>query len=380
MHPKTLAIHGGSSGNVNKKDVVEPVHRSTIYRLSYRDDDELIYTRADNPNRQTLERLLVQLECSGRQGQDKCEGVAFSSGMAATSSVFQSLSPGDHILAPDDVYHGTRTYITQHMSHWGLEYSFVDMTDFEQIRQNTRDNTRLIWVETPSNPLLKITDISRVAEWARQNNILLAVDNTWATPVNLKPLDLGADLVVHSTTKYLGGHSDILGGCIIARRDTDIAPNIRSIQQMAGAVPSPDDCWMMRRSIGTLPYRMQAHNEHAAALADWLQQDSRIEAVYYPGLSGHPGHAIAKEQMNDFGGMISFQYHGDAVDGKRIVTSSSLIAPATSLGGIESTWEHRRSSEHDDSTTPDDLIRISVGLEHIDDLTSDIDSALSVLD
>lgn len=379
MHPKTLAIHGGSSVNVNKKDVVEPVHRSTIYRLSYGEDNELIYTRADNPNRQNLERLLAQLECPDNEDEREFEGIAFSSGMAATSSVFQALKPGDHVLAPDDVYHGTRTFLNQLMSRWGLECSFIDMTNMAEIKKNTSNNTKLIWIETPSNPLLKITDVSGVARWTHQNNILLAADNTWSTPINLKPFELGADIVVHSTTKYLGGHSDILGGCVIGKVDFELTANIRSIQRMAGAVPSPDDCWMMRRSIGTLPYRMQAHNENALYLAQWLQEDERITNVYYPGLQNHPGHTIAKKQMNHFGGMISFQYNGEAEAGRTIVKSSKLIAPATSLGGIESTWEHRRSSESDDSTTPENLIRLSVGLEHIEDLKTDIDNALSVL-
>jgi len=262
------------------------------------------------------------------------------------------------------------------MNRWGLESSFIDMTSLNEIDSHIKKNTKLIWMETPSNPLMRITDIKAVSELAKSHAIRTVVDNTWPTPVNQLPLDLGADLVLHSTSKYFGGHSDILGGAVVTATNDDFFERIRMIQKMAGAVPSPQDCWMLSRSTRTLAYRMRGHNEHARIVADFLSNHKRVESVYYPGLESHPGHTIAKKQMNGFGGMISFLAGRGAAEAVQIVGRSKLIKRATSLGGVESTWEHRQSSEGEGSVSPDTMIRMSVGLEHPDDLIGDLEMAL----
>lgn len=262
------------------------------------------------------------------------------------------------------------------MVRWGLESSFIDMTSVETIEEHIRPNTRLIWIETPSNPLMRITDIRAVAELAKSRNLLTVADNTWPTPVNQLPLELGVDLVLHSTSKYFGGHSDILGGAVIAKKEDDFFERVRLNQKMGGAVPSPQDCWMLSRSTRTLAYRMRGHNEHAAKVAEFLTNHPKIADVYYPGLASHRGHEIAQKQMSGFGGMISFIVDGDQKESIEIVGRSKLIKRATSLGGVESTWEHRQSSEGEGSVTPENLIRISVGLEHPDDIIEDLEQAL----
>jgi cystathionine gamma-synthase len=290
--------------------------------------------------------------------------------------VFQALEPGDHVLVPSDVYAGNRSLIKKVMQPWNLEADFIDMTDLDNINGALRDGTRLIWVETPSNPLMNITDIQAVCELAQKNDLLTCVDNTWPSPVNQLPLRLGADLVLHSTTKYFGGHSDILGGAVVAKQRAGIFERIRQVQQLAGAVPSPRDCWLLCRSTRTLSYRMRGHNEHAVQLAGYLQGHHRVKKVFFPGIETHPGHEIAKKQMTGFGGMISFLIDGNADDALTIVAGSKIIKRATSLGGVESTWEHRRSSEGKGSVAPENLIRISVGLEHPNDLIEDLERAL----
>ncbi|HET6528140.1 MAG TPA: aminotransferase class I/II-fold pyridoxal phosphate-dependent enzyme, partial [Balneolaceae bacterium] len=334
-------------------------------------EDDLAYTRDANPNRLQLEYLLARLE----EGEN-C--TVFSSGVAAATAVLQALKPGDHVLMPDDVYTGNRQLINNVMKPWGLEADFIPMIDVSNIKKAIKKNTVLIWVETPSNPLLNITDIEAVCDLAHQNDAIVCVDNTWPSPVNQMPLNLGADLVLHSSTKYFGGHSDILGGAVIGKKAGGIMERIRNLQTLTGAVPSPEDCWMLSRSIRTLPYRMRAHNENAMKVAEFLQNHSKVEKVLYPGLKTHEGHEIAQQQMSGFGGMISFLVKGDADDALKIVASSKLITHATSLGGVESLWEHRRSSEGPNSTAPENLIRISVGLEHPDDLLADLEQALEV--
>lgn len=371
MHIETRAIHSGTQPTGSGKDIVSPIHRSTVFELEeegYQKGDPN-YTRYNNPNRMQLEQLLADLE----EGEG-C--AAFSSGVAAATAIFQALEPGDHVLLPDDIYAGNRKLVKELMMRWGLEADFIPMKGTGRIGESLRDNTAMIWLETPSNPMLNITDIEAVCRIAAERNILVCADNTWPSPVNQRPLTLGADLVLHSTTKYLGGHSDILGGAVVAREEKGIMERIREIQVMAGAVPSPQDCWLLCRSIQTLPWRMRGHNEHGERIARFLADHPRVTAVYYPGLENHEGHAIARQQMDGFGGMISFTVDGDAEETLRIVAASKLIRRATSLGGVESTWEHRRSSEGDDSSTPENLIRISVGLEHPEDLLEDLEGAL----
>lgn len=372
MRIETKAIHAGLDVENSTSDIMPPIHTSTVFEHSeegYREGD-LNYTRYSNPNRLQLESLLSQLEDG-----EAC--AAFASGVAAATAVLQALHPGNHILMPEDIYAGNRRLVNKLMQRWGLEAEYVDMTDLQIIEDHIRDNTRMIWVETPSNPMLNITDIKGVCELAEENDCIVCVDNTWPSPINQQPLNMGAQLVLHSTTKYLGGHSDILGGAVVSRNREGIFKRIKEIQEMAGAVPSPRDCWLLCRSIRTLPYRMRGHNEHAGHLAKFLQNHPRVEKVFYPGLATHVGHDIAQSQMNGFGGMISFLIKGGADEAIKIVAGSKLIKRATSLGGIETTWEHRYGSEGEDSLTPKNLIRISVGLEHPDDLMEDLERALA---
>jgi cystathionine gamma-synthase len=372
MHPETKAIHSGLDVFSKTPAVVPPMHPSTVFEHSEKGFQmgDLNYARYSNPNRLHWEALLASME-------EGTNCAAFSSGVAAAEAIFKSLNPDDHVLMPADVYAGNRSLMNKVMKPWNLEVDYIDMVNPENVSRALKDNSRLIWIETPSNPLLNITDIQAICKIAQDNDILTCVDNTWPTPVNQLPLELGADLVLHSTTKYFGGHSDILGGAVIAPEGSELFPRIREIQQVAGAVPSPRDCWLLARSTRTLIYRMRGHNEHAKLLSQFLQDHSRVEKVCYPGLPNHPGHEIAQKQMSDYGGMISFMIDGDETDALGIVANSSLIERASSLGGVESTWEHRRSSEGEGSVAPENLIRLSVGLEHPEDLIEDVEGALN---
>ncbi len=372
LHFETLAIHASMEPDPSTGAIAPPLYTSTIFEHpeSGLDASRYNYTRADNPNRASLEELIARLE----NGET---AAAFSSGVAAVHAIFQALKPGDHVLAPVDVYHGTRKLLNELMSDWGLTASYADMTNPKEVELAIRPETRLIWIETPSNPLLQITDIEVISALAHKNNIVVCVDNTWLTPVLQRPLDLGADIVMHSTTKYLGGHSDILGGAVISKNKDEFFRRIKSVQTMAGAVPSPFDCWLLGRSIRTLPYRMRAHNDNAMKIARFLESQPNVERVCYPGLESDPGHAIAKKQASGYGGMLSFFVKGDAERALKVVSRSRLIRRATSLGGVESTWEHRQSSEGQGSPTASNLIRLSVGLEHPDDLIFDIKQALA---
>jgi len=374
MRFETKAIHSGTDVANNNPDVVPPIHRSTVFEHSKEGHQEgdLNYTRVANPNRLRLEHLIADLE----DGQS-C--AAFSSGVAAATAVFKTLRPGDHVLMPDDVYSGNERLVNEVMIPWGLEFDFIPMADLDEVEQAIQENTKLIWIETPSNPLLNITDIKAVSDLAHEHGAITCVDNTWPSPVNQKPLNLNADLVLHSTTKYFGGHSDILGGAVVGPNsdESGLMEQVRNLQITMGAVPSPQDCWLVSRSTRTLPYRMRGHNENAGRLAEFLKEHPRIDQVFYPGLESHNGHEIAQKQMDGYGGMISFLIDGGRNEALNIVAGSQIISRATSLGGVESTWEHRRSSEGPDSTTPQNLIRISVGLEHPEDLLEDVERALN---
>ncbi|RMF94109.1 MAG: aminotransferase class V-fold PLP-dependent enzyme [Nitrospinota bacterium] len=371
MRIETLAVHAGHTIDPGTGAVTPPIHLSTTFE---READGsyprgYLYIRNRNPNRDALEQCLAALE--GGQG-----AAAFSSGSAATMSVFQALSPGDHLLASVDVYYGTARLLQEMFVPWGIEVTFVDMTDPGQVEQALRPNTRLFWVETPSNPLLKITDIARIAQIAHQAGARCVCDNTWASPILQRPLDLGADLVVHATTKYLGGHGDVLGGAVICKEEDDFFQRIRQIQISGGAVPSPFDCWLVLRGIRTLPYRMRAHAENALKVAKFLHQHAQVEAVHYPGLPEHPGHAIATRQMRLYGGMASFQVRGGRERAMEVAAKVRLFIRATSLGGPESLIEHRASIEGPGTRTPENLLRLSIGLEHPDDLIEDLAQAL----
>jgi len=369
---ETIAIHGSLDHSSGSKSVVPPIEVSTNFEHSEagHQDGDYLYTRHSNPNRLQLEKVLAELERG-----EAC--AAFSSGMAAIGSVFQALEEGSHIIVPKDVYHGTRKTLNTFGKRWNLEFTYTDMRNLEEVQKNIRPNTKLIYVETPSNPLMHITDLEKVCTLAKSINAKVCVDNTWPSPLNLNPIEFSADLVMHSTTKYLAGHSDILGGAIISAKQDEIFERIRTIQQGQGAVPSPRDCWLLCRSIRSFPYRMRAHNENAGKIAEFLSNHPKIKETYYPGLESHQGHEIARSQMTGFGGMISFIFDGNEQESLQVVASSKLIARATSLGGIESTWEHRKSSEGEHSHSPENLIRLSVGLEHPDDLIEDLKSALA---
>lgn len=371
MNFKTIAIHGDKIQGLKKTGdpVIHPRVDSTIFRMPAALEDELIYSRHDNPNRSQLETILASLE-----GGEAC--AAFSSGMAASTAIVQSLKHGDHIIIPHDLYHGTRKLVTDIMEPWGLQMDAVDMTKPENIENALKPNTKIVWVETPSNPLLHITDIEAAAGICRHHKIILVVDNTWPSPVNQQPLLLGADYVMHSTSKYIGGHSDLLGGAVIAKEENGFFGKIRDIQKSTGAVPSPGDCWLMLRSIRTLPLRVKGHNENAVKIAGFLEEHKKIERVFFPGLKSHPGYETARKQMNGFGGMISFLVKGGREATSKVVQSSELIVPATSLGAVESTWEHRILSEGPDGAAPENLVRLSTGLEDPEDLIRDIDQAL----
>ncbi|MBE9099732.1 trans-sulfuration enzyme family protein [Vacuolonema iberomarrocanum] len=363
MHFETLAIHAGRQVDLATGAIAPPLYLSTTFQQD--PDRGYEYTRMDNPNRAMLERCLAALE--GGEA-----AIAFSSGSAATTSVLQALAPGDHVIAPNDAYTGTTAILRSLLQPWGLQVSFVDLTDLDAVQEAVQPNTRLIWVETPSNPMLKVTDIAAVAAIAHNAEALCVCDNTWATPLLQRSFDFGADIVVHSTTKYLGGHSDLLGGAVIAKTESAMAQRIRQIQATGGAVPAPFDCWLLLRGIQSLPYRMRGHCDNARKLATWLSQHPQVSTVHYPGLTDHSGHAIAQKQMTDFGGMLSVQIRAGKAQAIALLPHLKLFHRATSLGGVESLIEHRATTEGPDTTTPDDLLRISVGLEHVDDLMADL--------
>lgn len=365
MKLETIAIHAGTIIEDKNRPAVQPITLSTTFEHV---EGSPIYSRANNPNRIALEQVLARLE----HGE---AAAAFSSGNAAGMAVFQSLNPGSHIVAPDDMYHGLRSLLLN-IFKGILEVTFVDMTNVNNVADAINPKTALIWVETPSNPLLQISDIRRICEIANERHIKVACDNTFATPVFQNPLLLGADIVMHSTTKYLGGHSDILGGALITKSKEGIWEKIKMVQQVGGAVPSPFDSYMLTRSIKTLPYRMKGHAEHAGIIATFLQQHPKVDKVYYPGLLSHPNHLIAAAQMSGFGGMLSFEVSGTAEDADRVISRLKYFTHATSLGGVESLIERRAAVEGPDTKTPQNLLRVSVGLEHLDDLLEDLGRAL----
>lgn len=372
MNFETLAIHAGRSIDPATGAVTPPLYLSTTFEREVDGGfpQGHMYARTSNPNRTMLEQCLAALE-----GGEVA--AAFSSGSAATVSIFQALNPGDHVIAPIDAYSGTSLLLKTIFQPWGLSVSFVDMTDLAQVQQAVNANTKLIWTETPSNPLLKITDIAQVATIAHAANALCVCDNTWATPVLQRPFEQGADLILHSTTKYLGGHSDVLSGAVVAKTNSDFFERIRHIQTVGGAVAAPFDCWLVLRGIQTLSYRMAGHTANAAKIAAFLNEHPAIEQVHYPGLATHPGHEIAARQMRNFGGMLSAQIKGGRKEAFDVLAKLRLFTRATSLGGVESLVEHRASIEGAGTLTPDNLVRVSIGLEHVDDLIADLAQALA---
>lgn len=377
MHFETLAVHAGAAIEDETGAVSPSIHLSTTFERA--EDGGFprgySYIRDRNPNRVALERALAQLE--GAQLEGGADAVAFASGMAAIAAVFQCLSPGDHVVAPLDAYYGTPKLLREHFERWGLVVSYVDMTDLSAVEAALRPATRLVWTETPSNPLISICDLAAVAAAARRAGAAVVCDNTWATPCVQRPLELGADLVMHSTTKYLSGHSDAMGGAIVGRAGEPLLGSLRKLQIDAGAVPSPFDSWLILRGIRTLPWRMRAHSENAMAVARALEGHARLERVHYPGLESDPGHEIARRQMQAFGGMLSIVVRGERADAFAVANRLHLFARATSLGGPESLVEHRASIEGEKTRAPEGLLRLSIGLEHPDDLIEDLLQALA---
>ncbi|HEY7002156.1 MAG TPA: PLP-dependent transferase [Candidatus Udaeobacter sp.] len=370
MKIETLAVHAGHTIDPATGAVSAPIHLSTTFERDAEGTYSrgFMYTRNNNPNRQALERGISALEGGAA-------AAAFASGTGASMSIFQALAPDDHVLAHVDAYYGTSRLLREVFGRWGLDISFVDMSDLGGVEKAIRSNTRLAWMETPSNPLLKIVDLAAVAEIARRTGAMCVCDNTWA-PTLQRPFDLGADLVLHSTTKYFGGHCDVLGGIVVAKNENDFFQRIRSIQYEGGAVPSPFDCWLILRGMRTLPWRMRAHSENAMRVADFLAGHSKVSRVHYPGLKSHPGHEIAAKQMSMFGGMLSFEAKDGREAAMAVAANTKIFTRATSLGGVESLIEHRASVEGPGTTSPEGLLRLSIGLENADDLIEDLDQAL----
>jgi len=376
MHFDTLSVHAGHIDD-QIGSVMSPIHVSTTFERDEAGNiggKGYIYTRWDNPNRRSLETKLALLE----GGED---AFAFPSGMAAAMALAQNvLEPDTHVIIPDDCYHGIGYLVKSILPKWKISYTEIDMSDAAGLEHAIQKNTRLIIIETPSNPLLKITDIAQVCKIAAAKGVLVGCDNTWTTPLIQRPLELGVDLVFHSSTKFFGGHSDVLGGCIIAKKKNSITEKIREYQTVGGSVPSPFDCWLLNRSLSTLSLRLERQIKNATAIANFLNTQPGVEQVYYPGLKHHPNHEIAKRQMNgQFGSMISIGMKGGEKQALQFAGSMKLFKHATSLGGVESLIEHRRSAEGGSPKSPANLLRLSIGIEYIDDLIEDLNLGLKTL-
>jgi cystathionine gamma-synthase len=368
---ETIAARVGTEPDLESRALSPSIQMATTYA---RDDQGehsagFIYSRLGNPTRQKLESALSELE-GGTQA------LAFASGMAAANAILQSLKPGDRILLPHDIYYGVRALATDYFGSWGLVVDSVDMTDLKMVRDALKKPTRLVWLESPSNPQVSITDIAAVSLEAKKAGATVVVDNTWCTPLITRPIEFGADVVMHSITKYFGGHSDVLGGALVFAKEDMLSERVHSIQQKAGAVLDPFSCWLTLRGIRSMAVRLERQCESAQALAEFLFRHPSIEKVHYPGLPTDPGHEIASRQMKRFGGMLSILVKGSAEQAKALASNLHYFANATSLGGTESLIEHRASIEGPGSTTPDNLLRISVGLESVEDLKSDLDRGL----
>jgi cystathionine gamma-synthase len=372
MNFETNAVHAGHIEDLTAGSVTNPLYLSTTFE---RDQDgnlsDYVYSRLGNPNRSGLEAKLAALE-------NGAEAMAFSSGMAAAMALCHSLlGAGVHVIIPDDCYHGVAHLVKNMYTRWGITYTEVDMVNPENVRKAITPETKLILIETPSNPLLKIVDIEAICNLVKNTSISIACDNTWATPYIIQPLALGANYVFHSSTKYFGGHSDVIGGCVIVKEKNEVSQKLREYQMIGGAVPSPFDCWLLDRSIATLPLRMSAQVKNASVIAAYLHQHPKIERVYYPGLPSHVNHEVARRQMKGiYGGMLSILVKGGRKAAIDFANHLSIFRHATSLGGVESLIEHRQSIEGEHAKSPENLLRVSIGIEHIDDLLNDIKKAL----
>ncbi|UOQ94790.1 PLP-dependent aspartate aminotransferase family protein [Halobacillus shinanisalinarum] len=374
MRFETKAIHSGRSIDKSTSSVTMPIHLSTTFERaadgSY--PNEFVYSRESNPNRHALEDCLTSLE----EGYD-C--VTFASGMAAITSLIEAL-PADkprRVIMPNDMYFGIRSLLSETDIGSKFDIVIVDMTNLHEVEKAIKSApTGLVWIETPSNPLLKVIDFEAVTKIAQQAGAYTVADNTWATPVLQRPLTLGVDFSIHSVTKYIGGHSDLMIGAVVARSDSPMLTNLRAWQHSKGAVPSPFDCWLALRGVQSLAQRMMTHCANASEIADFLDYHPNVGAVHYPGLSNHPGHHIAARQMSSFGSMLSFQVKGGQREAMAVAAKVQLVTRATSLGGTHSLIEHRASVEGSTTMAPPNLLRLSIGLEHVDDLKEDLSQAL----
>lgn len=378
MKFSTKAIHAGQEPDPTTGAIITPIYQTSTYvQEGLNKHKGYEYARTQNPTREALEACLAALE-GGKYG------LSFGSGLAAEGNIMNLLSAGDHVICGDDVYGGTYRLFEKVWKRYGLAFTFVDASDVSKIKAAITPNTKMVWVETPTNPLLRLCDIKAIAKVAKEHNLITVVDNTFASPYLQNPLKLGADIVVHSVTKYLGGHSDVVGGAVITS-DDKLHETLRFHQNAVGAVPGPFDCWLVLRGVKTLAVRMEAHQKNAMKVAQYLEKHAAVEKVMYPGLTSHPQHALAKEQMNGFGGMVSFVLKGGLESARQFLGSTKLFALAESLGGIESLVCHPVSMTHgsipkeerDARGVVDALVRLSVGIEDIDDLLADLEAGLA---
>ena len=371
MHFETKAIHAGMQIDEETGAIAPPLHLSTTFERSEVGEPSrgFSYVRDGNPTQERLEEALAAID-------DGAAALAFASGMAAGAALLQCVPRGSHVLLPDDCYYGYRALADEYFERWGLTFDVVGMEDLDAVRGAMKDETRVLWAETPSNPLLKIVDLAALASIAHEGGATLVVDGTFATPALQRPIDLGADVVLHSTTKYLGGHSDVQGGSLAFRSRDALYEATAHARKLSGGVASPFNSWLVLRGIRTLAARMRVHSENAMDVARALASHPRVEAVYYPGLESHPRHDVARRQMSAYGGMLSFLVRGSRADALAVAARTRLFVRATSLGGVESLIEHRNSSEGPGSRTAENLLRVSVGLEHPADLVDDLLHAL----
>ncbi len=378
---ETKVIHAGQTPDPSTGAVMMPIYATSTYVQSSPGQHQgFEYSRSHNPTRFALERSLAALESGAR-------GFAFASGMAAIGTIMELLSPGDHVVVMDDVYGGTyRLFENVRKRSQGLAFSFVDLTDAAKVSAAIQPNTKMIWIETPTNPMLKLVDLQAVLDIAKQHQLLSVVDNTFATPILQRPIELGADMVVHSVTKYINGHSDVVGGAVIVKDDA-LGEQMAYLQNAVGPVADPFSSYLILRGIKTLAIRMRQHCETALQLATWLEQHPKVKKVIYPGLASHPQHALAKRQMAHFGGMISIELNASLDETRKVLESFTIFALAESLGGVESLVEHPAIMTHasvpkanrDKLGISDSFVRLSVGIENLDDLKNDLAQALGTI-
>lgn len=375
---ETRLIHAGVEPDPSTGAIMTPIYQTSTYvQAAPGDHKGYEYARTQNPTRTALQNALASIE----NGQ---YGLSFGSGMAATDAVAKLLMPGDEVIVSNDLYGGTYRIFTKVFANYGIKFHFIPMDDAQNIRNYVNDNTKMVWVETPTNPLLNVIDIEACAKITKEHSLMLVVDNTFASPYLQNPLDWGADIVLHSATKYLGGHSDVVHGALIVN-DAGLEERLRFIQNSCGAVPGPHDCWLVLRGIKTLHVRMQRHCENGKAIAEWLKSNPKVDKVLWVGFEDHPNHAIAKKQMRGFGGMISFTLKGDNLDDAlEVLKKTELFSLAESLGGVESLIGHPASMTHGSipreerikNGLSDSLIRLSVGIEDVNDLIDDLKQAI----